>query len=57
MTADAYRTEDAPKKTGHAIPLTAAQRQDLERRIAAYEANPKAGSSWEAVKARLRETP
>jgi putative addiction module component (TIGR02574 family) len=35
-------------------PLTEAQRQDLQRRIAAYEANPKAGSSWEEVKARLR---
>ena len=28
---------------------------DLQRRVAAYEANPKAGSSWEEVKARLRE--
>jgi putative addiction module component (TIGR02574 family) len=37
------------------VPLTDAQRQDLERRIAAYEANPKAGSSWEEVKARLRK--
>jgi putative addiction module component (TIGR02574 family) len=39
------------------IPLTEAQRQDLQRRIAAYEANPKAGSSWEEVKARLRGRP
>ena len=39
------------------IPLTQAQRQDLQRRIAAYEANPKAGSSWEEVKARLRGRP
>jgi len=37
-----------------AIPLTDAQRQDLQRRIAAYEANRKAGSTWEEVKARLR---
>lgn len=36
------------------LPLTESQRQDLQRRIAAYEANPKAGSSWEEVKARLR---
>ena len=36
------------------LPLTDAQRQDLQRRLAAYEANPKAGSSWEEVKARLR---
>ncbi|MCE9533189.1 MAG: addiction module protein [Planctomycetes bacterium] len=34
-------------------PLTESQRQDLQRRIAAYEADPKAGSSWEEVKARL----
>ena len=38
-----------------AIPLTEAQRLDLQRRVAAYEANPRAGSSWEEVKARLRE--
>ena len=38
-------------------PLTEAQKQDLERRLAAYKANPKAGSSWEEVKARLRERP
>jgi putative addiction module component (TIGR02574 family) len=39
------------------VPLTDAQRQDLQRRLAAYEANPKAGSSWEEVKARLRRQP
>jgi putative addiction module component (TIGR02574 family) len=39
------------------IPLTEAQKQDLQRRIDAYEANPKAGSSWEEVKARLLEKP
>ena len=39
-----------------ASPLTAAQRQDLQRRIAAYEADPKAGSSWDEVKARLQGT-
>jgi putative addiction module component (TIGR02574 family) len=37
------------------IPITEAQKQDLQRRLAAYEANPKAGSGWEEVKARLRE--
>lgn len=40
-----------------AIPLTEAQRQDLQRRITAYEANRKAGSSWEEVKARLQAQP
>jgi putative addiction module component (TIGR02574 family) len=39
------------------IPLTEAQRRDLQRRLAAYEANPKAGSSWEEVKARLQGKP
>jgi putative addiction module component (TIGR02574 family) len=36
------------------VPFTESQKKDLQRRIAAYEANPKAGSSWEDVKARLR---
>ncbi len=35
-------------------PLTEAQQQDLQRRLAAYEANPAAGSTWEEVKARLQ---
>ena len=39
------------------LPLTEAQRLDLQRRVAAYEANPKAGSSWDDVKARLRGKP
>ncbi len=39
------------------LPLTEAQKQDLERRLASYEANPEAGSSWEQVKARLRGQP
>jgi putative addiction module component (TIGR02574 family) len=48
---------DSIDADGDEIPLTEAQKQDLERRIAAYEANPSAGSSWEEVKARLREKP
>jgi putative addiction module component (TIGR02574 family) len=32
-------------------------KQDLQRRLDAYEANPKAGSSWEEVKARLQGQP
>jgi putative addiction module component (TIGR02574 family) len=39
------------------VPLNEAQRQDLQRRLAAYEANPKAGSSWEEVKVCLRSQP
>jgi putative addiction module component (TIGR02574 family) len=37
------------------MPITEAQKQDLERRLAAYKANPQAGSSWEDVKARLEK--
>jgi putative addiction module component (TIGR02574 family) len=36
-------------------PLTDTHKQDPGRRLAAYEANPKAGSIWEEVKARLRK--
>jgi putative addiction module component (TIGR02574 family) len=37
------------------LPLTEQQANDLKRRVIAYEANPKEGSSWEEVKARLRD--
>jgi putative addiction module component (TIGR02574 family) len=39
------------------IPVTEAQKQDLERRLALYRQNPSAGSSWEEVKARLQGQP
>jgi putative addiction module component (TIGR02574 family) len=39
------------------VPITDAQRADLTRRVAAYEANRKVGSSWEEVKARLQVGP
>jgi putative addiction module component (TIGR02574 family) len=39
------------------IPVTEAQRQDLQRRLDAYRDDPKAGSPWEEVKARLRSKP
>jgi putative addiction module component (TIGR02574 family) len=38
-------------------PLTEAQKQDLQRRIAGRDANPQAGSTWEEVKARLQSRP
>ncbi len=38
-------------------PLSEAQKQDIQRRLRWYAANPKAGSSWEVVKARLEENP
>ncbi len=36
------------------LPLTEAQKQDLERRLGEYNDNPDAGSSWDDVRARLR---
>lgn len=38
-------------------PLTVAQEQDLRRRLIAYDADPKAGSPWEEVLARLESQP
>ncbi len=35
------------------VPFPDSHREELDRRLAAYEANPKAGSTWEEVKARL----
>lgn len=35
------------------VPVTDAQKQDLGRRLAAHEADPKAGSTWDEVRAGL----
>jgi putative addiction module component (TIGR02574 family) len=35
------------------IPLTEAQKQELDRRLENYQKNPTTGSSWEDVKKRL----
>jgi putative addiction module component (TIGR02574 family) len=37
-----------------AVAMTDAQKQDLQRRLDAYRDDPKAGSPWEEVKARLQ---
>lgn len=37
------------------LPLTDAQKQDLQRRLGDYEGNRQAGSTWEEVKDRLQE--
>jgi putative addiction module component (TIGR02574 family) len=39
------------------VPLTQAQQQDLALRLNEYEADPKSGSSWDEVKARLQSRP
>lgn len=38
-----------------ALPLPESHRQELDRRLAACEADPQAGSPWEEVKARLEK--
>jgi putative addiction module component (TIGR02574 family) len=35
------------------VPLTDAQKRELDARLEAYYADPKAGSSWDEVKARI----
>ena len=37
------------------VPLTDAQRDELERRLEAYHKNPKTGSPWNVVKSRLQK--
>ena len=37
-----------------AVPLTDAQREELDRRLDAYRRNPAAGSPWEEVRERVR---
>ena len=48
---------DSIAEEAEQIPLTEVQRLDVQRRITAYEANPKAGSSWDEVKDRLQGQP
>lgn len=38
-------------------PLTEAEKALLEARLAAYEKDPDAGSSWEEMESRIREVP
>jgi len=38
-----------------AVPLTEAQKKELDRRLDAYHKNPDAGSPWELAKERIRK--
>jgi putative addiction module component (TIGR02574 family) len=46
---------DSIAATPEAVTLTEAHERDLERRLDAYRDDPKAGSPWEEVKARLQK--
>jgi putative addiction module component (TIGR02574 family) len=48
---------DSIASTTEAFTLTDAHRQDLDRRLEQYRDNPKAGSTWDEVKARLQRKP
>lgn len=37
-----------------AYPISEAERAELDRRLAAYDRDPEAGSSWEEVKRRVK---
>ena len=39
------------------LEIPQSHKDELDRRLAAYEANPKAGASWEEVKSRLQSAP
>jgi putative addiction module component (TIGR02574 family) len=45
---------DSIPDTQEALPVPEWHRQELERRLAAAEATPGAGTPWEEVRARLR---
>jgi putative addiction module component (TIGR02574 family) len=45
---------DSLVETPEAIPVTEAQRRELERRRRAHARNPAAAKSWAQVRARLR---
>jgi len=39
-----------------AVPVTDAQRKELDQRLEAYHADPQAGSPWHEVKDRIRRS-
>jgi putative addiction module component (TIGR02574 family) len=46
---------DSIAVTPDAVPLTDAQKYDLDRRLEAYRDNPTAGATWDEVQSRLRD--
>ena len=44
---------DSIASVPESVEVTEAQRQELDRRIAAFRADPTAGDPWEVVKARV----
>lgn len=46
---------DSIASSPEVLPVTEAQKQELDRRLAEYRANPTAGRSWEELRASLSE--
>jgi putative addiction module component (TIGR02574 family) len=47
---------DSIEAVPEAIPVSQAERQELDRRLDAYHQDPEAGTPWEEVKAKLLGT-
>ena len=45
---------DSVAANQEAYPISEAERAELDRRLAAYDRDPDAGSSWEEVKRRVK---
>jgi len=48
---------DSIAEAPETLPLTAAQKEELNRRLAAYHQDPSAGSPWHEVVARIKSRP
>jgi putative addiction module component (TIGR02574 family) len=48
---------DSIAEAPEALPLTAAQKEELDSRLAAYHRDPSAGSPWHEVVARIKSRP
>ena len=48
---------DSIAEAPEALPLTASQKEELDRRLAAFHQNPGAGSPWHEVVARIKSRP
>ena len=46
---------DSIPTASDALPITEAQRQELDRRLEMYEQNPASASSWDEVKQRIAD--
>lgn len=46
---------DTLADTPESVPVTDAQREELDRRLDALSANPDSGSDWESVRARIEK--